>query len=206
MEQCRVLVNFFCVKGIKKKTGYLVDSIIVAIRRVSSSSEVEYFRGRSNSFEATLDTLKEVHTSCYMFMKGRAYRISSFSVLNMNDEIYVCEDKNKDYLQQFLLHESMSMAAPAPTVAIQRSSASTSSDNQETVEVGENVLKRKRSDGLKEKLRNHIAFEADPNYKNGPSRQQYLERETVNYFRLFKGMSLTEFHNEYNTIKWKTCK
>lgn len=207
MQECRVLVNFFCVKGIKKKKGYLVDSIILPIGKVSPSSEIDYFRGRSKEFDATINSLKDVSLSCYMFLKGRVYRIASFSILKPNDEIYVCEARNKEQLQQFLIEDGLSQAPPpVPAISIQRvtsvSENATSAESEQQVD----ILKRKRNDSLKEKLRNHITFVADPDYKNGSSRQQYLERETVNAFREYKGMSLTEFHNEYNNMKWKTCK
>ncbi len=208
-REFRILVNFFGMTGVKKKKGYLVDSIILPMS--TSTSEHDFFRAKSDSFEASLPTLQNVKLSSYMFVKGRTYRVTSFSVLTPDDELYVCEDINKQHLQRFLQEEfekKVTSESPCARPAVS-SSIETDEQHQNIVLSGpadNSSLKRKRTQTLKEKMEYHHAHINHPDYKHGPARQQYLERATVNAFRQYQAMSIEEFHNQYSSMPWKQCK
>ena len=186
----RVLANFFAVRGQKKK-GYLCDSTTMKV--CEDSSVTDFFRGRSNIFEATLSSLHQPQISCFVYMKERLYRLSDFDLLNYDDVIYICEEENKDRLEAYLSPKPPKPES-VPTAALENSNNTNSL-----------TRKRKREQNLFDKLTAHLRRkgENEKEYKKGQARQQYLERETVDKYRQYKGLSLVQFDEEYGDLTWK---
>ncbi len=194
----RCLASFFSVKGQKKK-GYICDAITL---RVNANSDIkDYFRGRSEIFDSTLSNLVEPNISCYIYGKGRLFRVVSLDSLDFDDEIYICEEKYKDKLLQYVVTLLNCSISSTPTGSKQ---VSITDDDTECTSDGSR--KRKREESLFDKLQAHDKRKKeDANYKK-KCRQHYLERETVDAYRKYKGLSLVNFDDEYGELTWKKCK
>tara|TARA_R110002050_G_scaffold299843_2_gene466588 strand:- start:19 stop:963 length:945 start_codon:yes stop_codon:yes gene_type:complete len=67
--------------------------------------------------------------------------------------------------------------------------------------------KRKREASLLEKLQSHEKRKMDdPEYRKGNTRQQFMERETIDAYRRSKALSMVAFDEKYNDLPWKKCK
>lgn len=189
------LVHFFAVRG-QKNRGYICDSVLMTMR--GEYSMLDFFRGRSNDFENTLSKVEQISIECYIFVREKMFRVADFEALKEGDEVYVCESKYKSKLENYYLLSTKS-TVPSSSGITTESTPNPAGDS--------GSRKRKREASLLEKLQSHEKRKMDdPEYRKGNTRQQFIERETIDAYRRSKALSMIAFDEKYNDLAWKKCK